>query len=360
MANRNDPDVRQHETLPGLSPAPGRSLSLPSGARPVEQIVDAAIERIAIERTAIERSANEHRLSHYEYAHEHAQPPSSKATRLRWKGLDVSDEFREYAERVARGEDLPPFEGRVLAEPNAAFPWGPLSRSEPPAVVPATAPEHPGRAGQVALWASAAIVMGLLGWSVALKLRAIDPPGELATVTAADDPSTIEPLVAPVASAPVLVPASEPEVGARVETPPENVMAALSEPVPVPAEPVTPPPPAAPALAVSVAAAAEPLAAAPVVATPVTVATPAVVAPPAAKPTASPRLDPDIHPDMDFGIDELPLPSGAGAAAKGPLSEPGNIGDSARVSQQGGGAARKEPGSESSAKGSLLVEKPSF
>lgn len=47
------------------------------------------------------------------------RPPA----RLRWKGIEVSDEFQEYAARVARGEELAPYRGPVLSRPSAEFPW---------------------------------------------------------------------------------------------------------------------------------------------------------------------------------------------------------------------------------------------
>jgi hypothetical protein len=34
---------------------------------------------------------------------------------LKWRGIDASDELREYAARVASGEELPPFRGPILA-----------------------------------------------------------------------------------------------------------------------------------------------------------------------------------------------------------------------------------------------------
>jgi hypothetical protein len=38
-------------------------------------------------------------------------------THLRWRGRKVSDELMRYAERTARGEELAPFTGPILAEP---------------------------------------------------------------------------------------------------------------------------------------------------------------------------------------------------------------------------------------------------
>jgi hypothetical protein len=63
-----------------------------------------------------------------------AQPGCSALvapTRLSWKGMEVSDEFRRYAERVARGEELLPYRGQVLAQHSDAFPWGLGGRREP-------------------------------------------------------------------------------------------------------------------------------------------------------------------------------------------------------------------------------------
>jgi hypothetical protein len=42
---------------------------------------------------------------------------------LRWRGMELSPEFQAYAARVARGEELEPYRGQVLAQPGAPFPW---------------------------------------------------------------------------------------------------------------------------------------------------------------------------------------------------------------------------------------------
>ncbi len=53
------------------------------------------------------------------------EPPAVWAGKLHWKrGTEVSEEFRAYAERVARGEDLPPFRGPLLADGREEPPWG--------------------------------------------------------------------------------------------------------------------------------------------------------------------------------------------------------------------------------------------
>src|SRR6185295_5646772 len=123
MANREVSDAAEHETFPG--PGPLRADEGKRGIHPVEQMVDAAIDRIARERDAARNPG--HALA---LASKDASPSALATTKrgsgnLRWKGLEVSEEFRNYAERVARGEDLPPYKGRILAEPDAAFPWEP-------------------------------------------------------------------------------------------------------------------------------------------------------------------------------------------------------------------------------------------
>jgi hypothetical protein len=52
--------------------------------------------------------------------------------RLTWRGLDASPELREYAARIAAGEELPPFRGPILASPEAP------PRSAPEASRPAS------------------------------------------------------------------------------------------------------------------------------------------------------------------------------------------------------------------------------
>ena len=123
-------------------------------------MVDAAIDRIAREYEAA-RDATPQQAIVPRATEALARPVDIKRPgRLRWKGLDVSDEFKRYAERVAQGEELPPFEGRILAAPNSKFPW------EPEALRSASkrASRH-----QVMLWGSAAVVGGLLAWTLSMK-----------------------------------------------------------------------------------------------------------------------------------------------------------------------------------------------
>jgi len=392
MANRNDSEVHQHETLPG--PGPGKSSYIETatgGGRPVEQMMDAAIERIAREqRLATSNSLSP--LSPIEAGvFDAAIERPAKPTRLRWKGLDVSDEFRSYAERVARGEELPPFEGRVLAEPNAAFPWGPMDHGVHPGIhgvnaagVNAAGVNAASRAARAALWCSAAVVLGLLTWSVALEFQAsrerdllpplavpseaassdavphdvVETPSRVASGNASGNtsgnidervaehlaiekpldleavvsravpaaPTGVAATVAPLASATTLEPAAAPLAAAS------PVIPALS---PLPS---APPVVAAPAAPAPVAAAA------------------AVSAPKAASPAPAPAAP--AAPELDFGIDAAS--ASASAPLKSSVTMMGSVGDLSRSGQVPGASVRKEPGSESSAKGSLLVENPSF
>lgn len=386
MANRDESDARQHETLPGPGPGPNPPLG-DSGVHPVEQMVDAAIERIARQQDA---------------PSEQVQQPASLArrtgktpTRLRWKGLDVSDEFRNYAERIARGEDLPPFEGRVLAEPNPAFPWG-------------STQDEPGRKSRVALWSSALIVLGLLGWAVALKLGgpAPDDPRQPITLQpaalqpAALRPSTAAPNEPGAAARPALATPPEGVERDTVEAPALEALAATAEaasvsgspaPVPVatPGENAPAAPPSAAVVHASLASAVSEEVAPPgaQALTPSgTTSNEAVGAELAREGTSPPAAGgvvaggdgtgaatvpvaagaaaaSEAAREDDFGIMSLPYPAPTAPAAPSAPSgakSSASVGDLANGRQAPAGAVRKEPGSESSAKGSLLVESPSF
>jgi hypothetical protein len=393
MANRNDSDMRQHETLPGPGPGPGRNpaLTRSPNARPVEQMVDAAIESFAHEQDAHEREDGEHRADpHARSDSEHAlavpNDPSARerrlSTRLRWKGLDVSDEFRRYAERVARGEDLPPFEGQVLADPNAAFPFGPAAAGgESAQERMQEGPARSGRSSRIALWTSAAAVLGLIGWTLSQRVDADESSAVLNAVPAASPATGIATSSATSPHDVVETPAP-PEAQAAVV----NQEPAMTEGAPSAAAPSDPSQPVDVSLHPAVAGASIADVAAGSSA-PVVAAVPApaaAAAPPRAslEQTVSAAPRPAVLgaplaaagvarenglPEEDFGI----LPAGDGApistpantalpAAKSVAHVNGNVGDLARSGQVPVGPARKEPGSESSAKGSLLVETPSF
>src|SRR5262245_34542700 len=116
MANREESSAAEHETYPG--PGPLKADEGRRGIRPVAQMVDAAIDQIAREQAGT-TNGQSLALAPVKNGHALALSPVNGAAalaaakraggRLRWKGLDVSEEFRDYADRVARGEDLPPF-----------------------------------------------------------------------------------------------------------------------------------------------------------------------------------------------------------------------------------------------------------
>lgn len=198
--------------------------------------------------------------------------------RLRWRGIEVSDEFQEYAARVARGEDLAPYRGPVLSRPCAEFPWtiapreiqmlppertslppersslAPERLSLPPMAVPVSAPppsEPPvyperGRALKTSLWVLAALssIVGALG------------VGAGATNTANNDFSDLipdrnkpfnppTPALAP--DEPLASRLDEPELEASIGERQLHSLAAqddLANPEPTRTQPPNPPPPA--------------------------------------------------------------------------------------------------------------------
>jgi hypothetical protein len=192
MTNREESEAAEHETYPG--PGPLRADEGKRGIHPVEQMVDAAIDRIAREREAsLHRGGPGHALA---LAPKDGAPSALATTRrgsgkLRWKGLEVSEEFRNYAERVARGEDLPPYKGRILAEPDAAFPWEPAARKRA---------AHHARRVQTVLWGVGAALVGVASWSLVVQLGgeadAWQRSGEsaLSTTVLASQPSPSQPL----------------------------------------------------------------------------------------------------------------------------------------------------------------------
>jgi hypothetical protein len=196
MANREQLDAAE-ETFPG--PGPLKTDETKRGLRPVEQMVDAAIDRIAREQQAARDAGQRSAASEAGPGHAITRAPLDESasalitagsarrarSRLRWKGLDVSDEFRSYAERVARGEDLPPFQGKILAEPDPAFPWDPTEQRRT---------QSRALKRQFGLWTGVALFLGACVWVLVVQVgnqseaarRAAESP--LATVVLANEP----------------------------------------------------------------------------------------------------------------------------------------------------------------------------
>lgn len=267
MTNREESSAAEHETFPG--PGPLTAEEAKRGIHPVEQMVDAAIDRIARERavagdkgpatrsglgsdgggaewtqadrgrtdpakadrakpdrskassTKPERGKLDRSAVDPGHALALAQPdgPATLAmagsarrakARLRWKGLDVSEEFRSYADRVARGEDLPPFQGKILAEPDPAFPWNPGERDRS---------QSRALKQQFGLWTGVALFLGLSVWVLVVQVGKTDtapgvPESPLAAVVLSNQPSQ------QAAPRPEDAPAEPPEVeAAGIEAP---------------------------------------------------------------------------------------------------------------------------------------------
>jgi hypothetical protein len=330
-------------------------------------MVDAAIDRIAREYEAARDVRPEHGLA--------VRTSKTDATgRLRWKGLDVSDEFRRYAERVAQGEDLPPYAGRILAEPHPTFPWEPAERRKA---------SRRARALKIGLWSSAVLVVGLLGWSLAVKVSGpraalpfpVEAPPSRAVLSiqgaaeprAAIDPS--EPLPPPPPpEEPSVIEASteDPNHALALNLPAEEPPAVGAMPVASPPAPpvVAAPAPAAPQAASVPNEAPPPPAKAPQPTSPGS-ARPPIAAAVAAKSAANDLIVRDVdaaYPvQTEANAPETPPPAGAlGKAGAAPEPAAGARPAAPPVEPVKAGTARKETTSQSSAKGSLLVETPSF
>ena len=357
MTNSEESEATEHETYPG--PGPLRADEGKRGIHPVEQMVDAAIDRIAREREAAHPG---HALA---LAPKESAPSALATTRrgqgkLRWKGLEVSDEFRSYAERVARGEDLPPYKGRILAEPDAAFPWEPAARRR--------AARHARRL-QTVLWGVGAALVGVASWSLVVQLGgeadAWQRAGEsaLSTTVLSSQPLSSQPNTERPASGEV-----------AMELAPE--IAAGSSPAQVneaPALPSTTEPEGTTALAelsVPSRAAANPPAVSAVDRAP----HPAVTEP---IKTSAPRDSVGVFVTTRAQSNEVasgppsPVASSAGAAPVSPNAAVNAVGDSSSLGASSSTVTpteetvahadpKKEPIAEPSGMGALLVETPSF
>jgi hypothetical protein len=125
---------------------------------------------------------------------------------LRWKSWEVSDSFREYAERAARGEKLPRFEGSILADPSRMLPMPSPDQSETSRrraygiKSPRPAWMHPDSLiWNPWLWAASAMVFALGLFSITLWYTS--PNDEIVWETNALTPVPVAPQPSPVATA---------------------------------------------------------------------------------------------------------------------------------------------------------------
>lgn len=377
MTNREESGAAEHETFPG--PGPLKTDEAKRSMRPVEQMVDAAIERIAREAEARAGGAGSKQTAGLQQSHARGQAitlrqadaaalmtleegQQARSTdrrskgRLRWKGLEVSEDFRNYADRVARGEDLPPYAGKILAEPDPAFPWDPASHQR----AARKALKH-----QVGMWTGVALFLGLSVAVLVLQVRkqteawqTVESP--LATVTMANQPTeapaeltaTAE-VNAPAAFNEEAQPAAVGETNGSVEEQAAGgveasrvetggvegsvaATGAAARPLPLAAQP----------LAAPRTASAAPSSAGVFVATRASATEPGATVRTASAASASTTT------------------SEPGPRAVGTAGVPANVGTGASMAGDSASALRadpkKEPTREASAMGSLLVESPSF
>ncbi|MEO8179103.1 MAG: hypothetical protein ABI895_09745 [Deltaproteobacteria bacterium] len=378
MTNREETTAAQHETFPG--PGPLRADEAKRGIRPVEQMVDAAIDRIAREHEVprerdsgiVERggpvAAGPTEVGQALALSPQDQDAASTALatagsmrrakgRLRWKGLDVSEEFRRYADRVARGEDLPPFQGKILAEPDPAFPWNASDRERA---------QSRALQRQLGLWTGVALFLGLSVWVLVVQVGKQTGAPALAAEQAAASPLAKVVLDSPPSAAPP-----------QLESPPalEAPVATIGSDEAAPASPEAAP--GALALA-SLQERSSPAA----LATPPVTASSARAAVSSGATSVPPAPASTPHPVGVF-VATRPAPGdlvGSNVPAAGSIQTPGAASPLVLGSEPAPGAAvapetpssaepaasaahtdpKKEPGREASAIGPLLVENPSF
>lgn len=134
------------------------------GATPLELALDRATDQYMAsmqERRAGRRSAaHTSHTTAMVVANDQAYLPA----RLSWRGIEVTEEFQEYALRVSRGEQLEPFRGQVLARPCPEFPWSAPANVEEHTSTEAL-PHFRSRGPRVAAWlfGIGALVMAGLG-----------------------------------------------------------------------------------------------------------------------------------------------------------------------------------------------------
>ena len=134
------------------------------GATPLELALDRATEQYMAsmqERRGGRRSAaRTSATTAMVVANDEAYLPA----RLSWRGIEVTEEFQDYAMRVSRGEQLEPFRGQVLARPCPEFPWSaPANEQEHTSTE--SLPHFRSRGPRMAAWlfGIGAVVMAGLG-----------------------------------------------------------------------------------------------------------------------------------------------------------------------------------------------------
>jgi hypothetical protein len=117
------PLVANDSSFAGLEETPVTGVSSPlclEGSMSLEQATELGLEELRTGRRSPPPNVGRHSEALVPACD--ADAPAS-SSRLCWRGIEVSDEFQGYALRVARGEELAPYRGRVLASGAPDFPW---------------------------------------------------------------------------------------------------------------------------------------------------------------------------------------------------------------------------------------------
>jgi hypothetical protein len=266
--------------------------------------LELALDRAIAQRWAgQERTGRKRRLSPYpaslglNYTPTPKLPPATSAalavpsrdtalaampTRLRWRGIEVTEEFQAYAARVERGEELAPYRGPVLSRACAEFPWS----AAPPAMMlpPAPLPVYPerGRSLKTALWVTGALasIVGALG----VGAGAASVPGNELDASIQNTALALKP--APVAHVAHVAPVSEAlttleeiERSDEAELPPRSIGAPQRAALAAPTRPAT-----------TRSAIAKPVLAKPIIAKPANATATVASTPELAAPLAPPTL----------------------------------------------------------------------
>jgi hypothetical protein len=94
------------------------------GAPSLEQLTEAGLEQLRAERESGTSSPPPAVATDLTATPLAEEPPAP----LSWRGRPLSEEFQGYAQRVARGEELEPYRGQVLADASLDFPWNTASK----------------------------------------------------------------------------------------------------------------------------------------------------------------------------------------------------------------------------------------
>jgi hypothetical protein len=162
-------------------------------ARAIQALAASAGDPSSLALTTLEQSLD--------HALVKAPEPEMRPKQLSWNGVRVSEELARYAAAVARGEELAPYRGPVLARRDAAFPW---NLGETPTPVRARRAE-PSWSGWQLLSVGVLAIGVLLGGVASFMADGDEDSGEIVWNAAHAGPPAIALGDAPLATAETLV-----------------------------------------------------------------------------------------------------------------------------------------------------------